>query len=50
MKGWERIVCVAAAVLLIAPGLGITLIGMAMCAPVLWRQWSAWRAGAVVAA
>ncbi|HSV61034.1 MAG TPA: TRAP transporter permease [Variovorax sp.] len=50
MKTWERLLCVAAAVLLIAPGLSITLIGMATCAPVLWRQWNAWRAGAVVAA
>ena len=49
MKAWERWLCVAAAVLLIAPGLSITLIGMAMCAR-CWRQWNAWRAGAVVAA
>jgi TRAP transporter 4TM/12TM fusion protein len=44
MRPWERLLCVAAAVLLIAPGLGITLAGMVLVAPVVWRQWLRWRA------
>ena len=44
MRPWERLLCVVAAVLLIAPGLGITLAGMVLVAPVVWRQWVRWRA------
>ena len=43
MKRWEQLVCVAAALLLIAPGLTVTLIGAAMATPVLLRQLAAWR-------
>jgi TRAP transporter 4TM/12TM fusion protein len=46
MKRWEQLVCVAAAVLLIAPGLIVTLIGAAMTAPVLLRQLAAWKLAA----
>jgi TRAP-type uncharacterized transport system fused permease subunit len=43
MKRWEQLVCIAAALLLIAPGLVVTLIGAAMVVPVLLRHVSAWR-------
>ena len=43
MKRWEQLLCVAAALLLIAPGLVVTLIGIAMAMPVLLRQLAAWR-------
>ena len=43
MKGWERAVCLAAAILLIAPGLVVTLIGAALTIPVLLRQVAAWK-------
>lgn len=38
MKRWEQLVCVAAALLLIAPGLWVTLAGAALVSPVLLRQ------------
>jgi TRAP transporter 4TM/12TM fusion protein len=38
MKRWEQVVCLAAALLLIAPGLWVTLVGAAMVLPVLLRQ------------
>ncbi len=41
LKRWEQILCVAAALLLIAPGLMVTLIGAAMTIPVLVRQLAA---------
>jgi TRAP transporter 4TM/12TM fusion protein len=43
MKRWEQLVCLAAALLLIAPGLVVTLIGAAMVLPVLLRHLAAWR-------
>ncbi len=43
MKRWEQLLCVAAALLLIAPGLVVTLIGAAMAVPVLLRQLAAWK-------
>ncbi len=45
MKRWEQVLCVAAALLLIAPGLVVTLIGCAMTLPVLLRQLAAWKLG-----
>jgi TRAP-type uncharacterized transport system fused permease subunit len=39
MRRWEVLVCVLAALLLIAPGLMPTLIGLAMAAPVVVLQW-----------
>ncbi|MFM8610380.1 MAG: TRAP transporter permease [Burkholderiaceae bacterium] len=39
MKPWERWLCAAAALLMIAPGLTITLVGLVMVLPVLARQW-----------
>jgi TRAP transporter 4TM/12TM fusion protein len=44
MSRWEQALCVAAALLLIAPGLTPTLLGAALCVPMLMRQASAWRA------
>jgi TRAP transporter 4TM/12TM fusion protein len=41
MKRWEQLLCLAAALLLIAPGLVVTLIGAAMALPVLLRQLAA---------
>jgi TRAP transporter 4TM/12TM fusion protein len=43
LKSWERAVCFAAAVLLIAPGLVVTLIGLAIVVPVVVRQLAALR-------
>jgi TRAP transporter 4TM/12TM fusion protein len=43
LKRWEQAVCLAAAVLLIAPGIVVTLVGAAMVVPVLLRQLAAWR-------
>jgi TRAP-type uncharacterized transport system fused permease subunit len=45
MKRWEQLLCVAAALLLIAPGLVVTLVGAAMVVPVLVRQLAAWKQG-----
>ena len=44
MRGWERVVCVLAAALMIAPEATSTLVGIAMIVPVLLRQVVAWRA------
>jgi TRAP transporter 4TM/12TM fusion protein len=44
MKRWEQLVCAAAALLLIAPGLTVTIVGAAMTLPVLVRQLAAWKA------
>jgi TRAP transporter 4TM/12TM fusion protein len=49
LEGWERTLCIVAALLLIAPGLIPTLIGVALLAPVLLRQISAHRAAGRVA-
>ena len=46
MKRWEQVLCVAAALLMIAPGLMPTLLGVALCVPMLLRQLSVWRLGA----
>ncbi|MES2634616.1 MAG: TRAP transporter permease [Pseudomonadota bacterium] len=43
MKRWEQILCVAAALLLIAPGLVVTILGALMALPVLLRQIAAWK-------
>lgn len=43
MKRWEQALCVLAALLLIAPGLTPTLLGAALCVPMLLRQITAWR-------
>jgi len=38
MRMWERLVCGAAAILMVAPGIASTLVGLAMVVPVLVRQ------------
>ena len=43
MKRWEQLLCVVAALLLIAPGLIVTLVGAALATPVLLRQLAAWK-------
>jgi TRAP-type uncharacterized transport system fused permease subunit len=43
MKRWEQLLCIAAALLLIAPGLVVTLVGAALVVPVLLRQLAAWK-------
>jgi len=43
LRRWEQLVCVAAALLLIAPGLTPTVLGAAMVLPMLVRQVAAWR-------
>jgi TRAP-type uncharacterized transport system fused permease subunit len=43
MKRWEQLICLGAAVLLIAPGLWVTLVGAALVVPVLLRQFAARR-------
>jgi TRAP transporter 4TM/12TM fusion protein len=47
MKRWEQLLCFAAALMLIAPGLVVTLAGAALAVPVLLRQLAARRATAV---
>ena len=44
MKRWEQALCIAAALLMVAPSLSATLIGVAIVLPVLLRQLKAWRA------
>lgn len=50
MKRWEQALCLAAALLLIAPGLVVTLVGAALLIPILLRQLAAWRGAAARAA
>jgi TRAP-type uncharacterized transport system fused permease subunit len=49
LKRWEQLVCVAAALLLIAPGLWVTLAGAALVVPVIVRQLAGRRQEAVAA-
>ena len=44
MKRWEQALCIAAALLMVAPSMTATLIGMVMVVPVLLRQLKDWRA------
>ena len=44
MRRWEQIVCFAAALLMVAPSLTATLIGLVMTVPMLLRHFGAWRA------
>ncbi len=43
MKRWEQWLCIAAALLMVAPGLTSTLIGLALTTPMLVRHLAAWR-------
>ena len=49
-KGWENLLLVLAAFLLVAPELYSTLIGIALLVPVGLRQWTARQAGATATA
>ena len=44
MRRGEQLLCFAAALLMIAPGLWPTLAGVALALPMLLRQLLAWRA------
>ena len=39
MKRWERTLCTVGALCLIAPGLKISLLGIALMVPVVLHQW-----------
>ena len=41
MKRWEQLLCGLGALLLVAPGWASGLVGLAVAAPVLLRQWAA---------
>jgi TRAP transporter 4TM/12TM fusion protein len=43
LRRWEQLLCFASALLLIAPGLWVSLAGIVLAVPVLVRQWSARR-------
>jgi TRAP-type uncharacterized transport system fused permease subunit len=43
MKRWEQVLCIVAALLMVAPSLVATLIGVVMVLPVLLRQLKVWR-------
>ncbi|HET8744334.1 MAG TPA: TRAP transporter permease [Ramlibacter sp.] len=47
MKRWEQLLCLAAALLLIAPGLWVSMAGVALVVPVLLRQLAARRQAGV---
>jgi TRAP transporter 4TM/12TM fusion protein len=50
MKRWEQLVCFAAALLLIAPGIWVTLAGLALVTPVVVRQLAARKLARIPAA
>ncbi len=43
MRGWERVLCLVAAILMIAPELVSTLVGAALMVPVVVAQLARWR-------
>lgn len=43
MKRWEQYLCFAAALLMVAPSLIATLVGLAMTVPMVMRHIAAWR-------
>ncbi len=45
MKRWEQVLCFAAALLMVAPSLAATLVGLAMTVPMLMRHVTQWRLG-----
>jgi TRAP-type uncharacterized transport system fused permease subunit len=47
MRRSEQLLCIAAALLMIAPGLTPTLLGLAIASPALVRQFVVWRRGNV---
>ena len=49
MKRWEQLLCFAAALLMVAPSLVATLVGLVMTVPMLLRHTAVWRAARVAA-
>ena len=45
MTAWEQGLCVVAALLMIAPGVPSTLLGLVLVSPMIWRHLAGWRAG-----
>jgi TRAP-type uncharacterized transport system fused permease subunit len=43
MRPWEQLVCAVAALLMVAPGLISTLVGLAAASPVVLLQLAVWR-------
>jgi TRAP transporter 4TM/12TM fusion protein len=43
MKRWEQWLCLVAAVLMVAPGIASTLLGLALATPMVLRHLRAWR-------
>ena len=43
MKRWEQMLCITSALLMIAPGLSSTLLGVVLVLPVVGRQLKDWR-------
>jgi TRAP-type uncharacterized transport system fused permease subunit len=50
MTRFEQVVCVAAAVLMVAPGLASGAVGVVMVLPMIWRHLRQWRAARLIAA
>ena len=48
MKAWEQGLCMIGALLMVAPGVPSTLLGLALISPMLWRQAVVWRRGGSV--
>ena len=49
MRRWEQVLCFAAALLMVAPSLAATLLGLAMTTPMVMRHLAVWRSGRVTA-
>ena len=45
MTAWEQGLCVVAALLMVAPGIVSTALGLVIASPMLWRHVAVWRAG-----
>ena len=41
MKRWEQVMCLIAALLMVAPSLAATMVGLALAAPMVVRHWAA---------
>jgi TRAP-type uncharacterized transport system fused permease subunit len=39
LQRWEQMLFVVGALLMVAPGLVVTLVGVVVAAPALWNQW-----------
>jgi len=43
MRRWEQALCIAAALMMVAPSLTATLVGLVVATPVMLRQFNTWR-------